>query len=46
MFNKSIVKVVQKSEVISEELESVTFNSIRKEYGSLSLTVSGLRPKE
>jgi len=30
MFNKSIVKVVEKSEVISEKLESVTFNSIRK----------------
>ena len=30
MFNKSIVKVVQKSEVISEKLESITFNSIRK----------------
>lgn len=30
MFNKSIVKVVEKSEVISEKLESITFNSIRK----------------
>ena len=30
MFKKSIVKVAEKSEVISEKLESVTFNSIRK----------------
>jgi hypothetical protein len=30
MFNKSIVKVAEKSEVISEKLEMVTFNSIRK----------------
>jgi hypothetical protein len=30
MFNKSIVKVVEKSEAISEKLESITFNSIRK----------------
>lgn len=30
MFNKSIVKVTEKSEDISSKLESVTFNSIRK----------------
>jgi len=30
MFNKSIVKVEEKSEAISAKLESVTFNSIRK----------------
>ena len=30
MFNKSIVKVAEKSEIISEKLEMVTFNSIRK----------------
>lgn len=30
MFNKSIVKVVEKNAAISAKLESVTFNSIRK----------------
>ena len=30
MYNKSIGKVVEKTEIISANLEAITFNSIRK----------------